>query len=417
MKRLTILPFLAACTSAHAATWEMIPWAFTRAQYESNAAYISEEDIDGSSSLVGAGLDARRATERSEVFVNPRVELKRFLEDELQELDQESYFLDMGASRTMERSGLGIRGRFSEQPAYQSELDDAIPDDPDDPLPSGGGDLTVRDDKQQTMQIQPTWDYKVSPRDSISLRGRFLDVGYDGDSAVTGRYDYADTSLRTVWERQIAARHALLVSGEIGSYSADSSQPGVDSQSDYYGGSLGYRWLATQTGTMQVNLGTTQTDLQVDDPVFCTDPDEIEAGIPCRFEDTASTFTGDVSWRVRTPLTRINLGLGSSVNPTSRGTQKRRLESRLIVNRKFTERLSGNFGLVGYRQESMDSATDDVRDYISSQVEAEWMMTPNWRFSTGCRFTHRTTDQQGIETEEFDNYAVYMSVSWQADHR
>ncbi len=127
-----------------AANWQVVPEASAEGIYDTNAGLATDDsDEDSYSVQVAGALDVRRETQRTSISFAPRVEVARFLDDDQDDLDRESYFADAQIDHAMERSAVGVRGRFSRQPTYRSELDLSLPDDPENTLPSAGGDLTI----------------------------------------------------------------------------------------------------------------------------------------------------------------------------------------------------------------------------------------------------------------------------------
>jgi hypothetical protein len=417
--RVIAAALLLACTppAVLAADWSLEPWIASRGQYQSNAALVSGDEIDGTSAQLVTGIEARRSTERTSFYLTPSVDIMRFLEDELEELDREAYFIDTGATHLLRRSELGLRVRFAERPAYQSELDEALPDDPDDPLPSGGGELTVRDDKQTSFEIQPQFRHELTERDTVTLSGRFLDVAYEEDVEDTNRFDYTDSRARIEWARQLRPRHALLVNIGGATYSADNEEPGTKSDSDTARMTLGYRWQVSERDTLGINAGAENTEFDARGTRFCTDPDDIAAGVLCDFRDDVSSFTGDVNWFRTGVRYDLRLRLQSGVNPTSRGTQQERNEARVVLDRRFSERVTARFGIVASHQESLEDQTDFETDYTATELGALFRFTRTLSLTGNYRFVTRKSESNGATTDDFDNHVVTIGLLWQAAER
>jgi opacity protein-like surface antigen len=412
--RLGTLLIVLAPGSVLAADWSLHPWVASRGQYQTNAALVSGDEIDGSSVQVQGGMDASRATERTELYFRPSVDVTRFVDDELEELDREAYFVDTGVTHLLRRSELELRLRFAQRPAYQSELDDALPDDPDDPLPAGGGDLTVRDDTQNSFEVQPRFSHELTERDTLTVNGRFLDVTYDEDVEDTNRFDYTDTRAGIEWARALRPRHTFVANIGGGKYSADSPDPGVRSDSDATRMTLGYRWQASEQDTLEVNAGAENTEFDARGTQFCTDPDEIAAGVLCDFRDDVTSFMGNVSWHRTGERYDLRTRLQSGVNPTSRGTQQERTEGRILLDRRFTERFTARLGVVASHQESLEDQTDYETDYASAEIGAQMRFSRTLSFTANYRYVDRKSQTNGNTTDDFDNHVVTIGLLWEA---
>jgi hypothetical protein len=400
-----------------AADWSLEPWIASRGQYQTNAALVSGDEIDGTSAQLATGIEARRSTERTSFYLTPSVDVTRFVDNELEELDREAYFVDTGVTHLLRRSELGLRVRFAERPAYQSELDEALPDDPDDPLPSGGGDLTVRDDKQTSFEVQPQFSHELTERDTLTVAGRFLDVAYEEDVEDTNRFDYTDSRARIEWARELRPRHTLVANIGAAQYSADNAEPGVRSDSDTARMTLGYRWQVSERDTLGVNAGAENTEFDARATRFCTDPEDIAAGVLCDFRDDVNSFTGDINWFRTGERYDLRLRLQSGVNPTSRGTQQERNEARVLLDRRFSERFTGRLGVVASHQESLEDQTDFETDYTAAELGALFRFTRTLSFTGNYRFVTRKSESDGDTTDDFDNHVVTLGLLWQAEGR
>lgn len=402
-----------------AASWQVVPEASTEGIYDTNAGLATNDSDDGTFSVQVAGaLDLRRETQRTSVSIVPRVEVARFLDDDQDDLDRESYFLNAVVDHTMERSAVGVRGRFSRQPTYRSELDLSLPDDPDNTLPSAGGDLTIREDEQTRFNIQPYWSYEVSQRDTLDVSLTYNDVSYEEDDIPTGRFDYDEIGAAADWSRALTPRTSVVVG--VSASTTEAEDPATDRTNDIdsYTASLGYRWQSSETSTLQVNVGATSTDQESAGRNLCVDPADIAAGVFCEVESDDTNLSGDILWRVRGERNNLVVQLSRSVQPSSNGSAQTRDQLRVFLDRSFTRRLSGRFGVIGSEQESVTNQNPIDRTFIRAEAEARWRLAPQWTATAGYRFTSRESDgAAGATFEDFENNEFRVGISWQAARR
>ena len=134
-----------------------------------------EAPLDSSRMILDARLLLTGIGQRAAVRVEPRVRSDRYSDARDDELQSDDLFLRADAEYSWLRVSAGVRTRFADEGIRSSEINDAIPDDPDfeDPDNSESGTLVFFDGNRERSIVSPYLEVDLSERTSLVFEGRY----------------------------------------------------------------------------------------------------------------------------------------------------------------------------------------------------------------------------------------------------
>ena len=225
----------------------------------------------------------------------------------------------------MQRGDFGIIGRYARQDSYNAEtpggsfdpLDPSFGDNPD----SGRARVEQTRDR---FQLQPTFSYEVTERARIGITADYQAVRYDSDGVPTDLdYDYAVLDGSATWSLNSVSD--LTVGAYASNYQAMTDSLGDVSETDAYGGRVGYGYRWSDVNGVEAELFYESNDV--------TDL------VGARSEFSTSGWGGSLIAYHRQEVSEWRFSVGRTFQPTSDGRKAEFDQFRLQYDRDLSQRL------------------------------------------------------------------------------
>lgn len=370
---LTSLCTLALPAFANASAWTVEPDVAFQSNYDSNRLLAVEPY--GTTELRFMGQAAlRRATERSEIEIRPRADLRRYPGNDA--LDSDNGGLSAGMEWIGELTRSGLQAELASDSTIISERSE-----------TGVLDASTR---RESWSVDATWLRALSPRRRIDARWSHLDVEYpDGASVGLIGYHYPNGSIgfdfdhteRMGWRVDVAA-------GEL-------TAPLTGYRSSNVSLQIGMRRELSPRTQLRLSGGISRAE------VLGTDDEG---------------YVGAASLTHKGLLTSGGIDLEHSIAPTGYGVLVRRSEARLHVHRQFGAGLSGSLNLRSVLNDEIVPAFESrTRLYTGAQGILAWRVRAAWylNFAAGYARARYPRVEPATDTDtEAEGWRAALGLRW-----
>jgi len=396
------LAVVAPLAPVHAA-WETVPDVKLSVENNDNLLRSSINEVDASRTFVDASVNFRNLTERGLLYVQPRVISDAYAESENGIYESNDVFLRAGGQHQRQTGAEGFRLTYSDQNTIRSEFAGVVPADPDVPPPpdvdSGRLDDAVL--QQERLYAYGNVDFTLAERNLLRLETTRTDVHYPDRPTNSSYSDFDDTAIALRYAREFDQRNQFTV-GVVGSqFNADR----LDNRSSSTGLEFGYIRMLSQTWTLDLAVGTEDTDFRFTDPVTQT----------ARASSETSTTFG-AAFRRRGERTNVNFDLDRALSPNSSGFLDLRDTFRLYVTQEMTPRLNGYVGAIYAQTSTLGSnAFLNDRDYSRFEIGLEWAVTQ--RMYVNFAYNRLTQEFAGTNGTETDSNTFILGIGYRGLQR
>ena len=386
---------LAAITlPARAAVWEAVPDVGIYAATIDNARLDTDLDESSSRSVVDARVRATAVGERGTFRIEPRIRVDIYSDASDDELDNEDIFLRSNGEYRWTGASVGFSADFRQESILRSEIDDAIPDDPDAPVLPGNdsGTLTQFNETRDRLVAAPYARFTLSPRSTLVLETLYTDVSYSGPP-VASRTEFDATEVAVGIERRVDERNR--VTARLFSSSFEASL--TENSTDTVGVEANYRRQLSDIWSMTLVAGVQRSDF-----IFLDSNDEI-------VDNASADPRVGVRFRRRGERTLANFSLIRDLEPNASGFVVQRDQLRVYVARSFTERFGGELGVrIAETSSLSDISPSDDRTDSRIELRLEWNLAPRWYLTTGYNYLTREFERQ----PKADSNEIYLGINY-----
>jgi hypothetical protein len=375
---------------AHGGSLELVPTVQAGGVYETNPRF--KADCSGTiqtgcgpdyvtGTFVDANLSASWKTPATELNLTPRVRDWNFLGSN-KDLNNNDLYINGFASQRFQRLNTALFANYSDTLIRQFLFESATPTDPNAPPPPIGNSVQTANDgaTEQRWLLRPNLRYQLSTRNELGLEVQYSDVQFD-NRANAGFFDFDATTANLSLTHSLNPRNSLQLAINGSTFDADNFARAEPLQrfansTDSYGLSFIYERVLSETLSTTIQLGTARNTVTVQTPT------------QGRFRSTDSTLVGNVGIRRRSETTTLNFDVGRSQQPRSDGRQITQDEVRFYLDRRVTDRLSGQFGVNGFRQSAIGDLdrfdqTSYSLDFTGSyRIERDWTVQATYTFQS-----------------------------------
>ena len=307
------------------------------------------------------------ATPRSDTSMRPRVRFQEYPDRD--DLEQFEAFFDLRSLYRWERSQLRTLGRYSRQDSYSAELPggEFDPLDPDDPANPDSGVIVIGETRER-YRVEPEFTFELTERTRAGVAADYQAVRYESD-AVSNHvdYDYFGGNAFVSWA--LGPRSDF----SVGTYANRYEATDDSTETDAYGGTLGYQFRLSEVAGFGVNISY--------------EKDDTTDFVPVTVEESTSGWGATVSAVRSGEASAWRLTAGRTFIATGAGGKAESDQLRLQYDRDLTQRLE--FRGVG-RYESRNSISTrgqgNDRDYARADLSFRWMMAPTWYLQWGYSY-------------------------------
>jgi hypothetical protein len=380
----------------------VVPVVELRVEHNDNYGLVVGGNPD--SSILGYIADAQALigidTPRSKTSIRPRLKFQEYPDvDDFgssRKVTPVEGFLDLITQYEWQRSDFRLIGRYSRQDSYNVETPSGVFDPLD---PSYGNDpdssRTRVGETRDRFQLQPTFSYEVTERTRVGVSADYQMVRYDSEGVQSKLdYDYAFLDGFVTWSLNPVSD--ITVGAYASNYQAMSDVLGDISETDAYGGRVGYAYRWSNLSGIEAGLFYERDDIT----------DQVLGGP----EQSTSGWGGDVMAYWKQEVSEWRVTVGRYIRPTSDGRKAEVGDLRLQYDRDLSEKLSFQ-GAARYETRDSIAPTllSDDRDYARIDVALEWFMTPTWYVSGGYSYLWQDRDRA---PQDADNNRIFLAVGY-----
>ena len=400
------------------AAWEIRPIATAGFQYQTNPRYARVNEDEATGTLLGARLPMSFFSDRTQLFLEPRLVYSFYAEEDDKDLEDEDQYLTGRISRQSKRTNYGLSGRYSDVGIRTSEFESASPDSPT----GGTGGSSFVNATQKRWQIDPYWAYQFTPLNTVSLNAGYNDVTYTR-TALSSRFDYTNSYASAAVEHVFNQKNKVSINANASQFDAIEPNSGLENDSKTTGLSLIYTYAFSATLEASANLGWARTKSEVKRQPIFVDPEfgpicslDFFTVIPCTFKSDVSNFVGGLSLAKKTERIQYDLSIGQSVSPNSNGSEVVRRTLRGYMTTDFTERWRGKFGLLMFDQEDVGDFSQRKRQYLGLNTNLQWKFTRRWAIRGDYRFTYNSNeDRIAADQPSARNHLFFVGLVYSGD--
>lgn len=385
------------------------------AKYESNPRRTS--GAAESDSATGSLLDARLAIDygspRGSIQLFPRIVYTFFPDSEDEDLEDNSAYLTGAAERQFRKSRMSANYGYTNLSIRTSEFETA-----DSTSPGGsGGRRIVRDDTQERWYVKPSWVYRFSPANLFSVSSGYDSVSYD-EELVSTRFDFDFKDVGLTFQHSFNSRHAVSLQARFSKFDSENREARITNNSETTNLSVIYTYAWSATSNISADLGWAKSKVEVERPntgpfglpVLCDSALTI-----CTFENDSTNFVGNISAAKRTETIDYSLAIGQSISPNSNGSEVLRFSVNGRINKKFSERVSGQMGILAFDQSNVGGDNQGFdREYVSGNVRLVYRFARRWSVFTDYRVDlDKQSDASNNRTVR--NHLVSIGINFSGD--
>jgi hypothetical protein len=388
----------ASAGTALAADTYVQPQAELRAETNSNFNFVpggsSKSNVYGYIAELQALIGI--ATPRSDTSIRPRVKVQEY--PDRKDFDRFEAFFDLRSEYRWERSKLLTIARYSQEDTYNTETPGGgyDPNYPDDPGNADSGTIVVGETRTR-YQIQPEFTFDLTERTQAGVAADYESARYDSGSVQTHvDYDYFEGSGFIRWA--LDPRSDFIVEAYGDRYETTDNS----SETDAYGGRLGYefRWSEVAGVAIEVNY----------------EQDDITEFVPVTTKESTEGWGGTVSAYRKGEVSAWRFSAGRLFDATGARSKSEVDQLRLQYDRDLTQRLTFT-GAGRYEKRnslSTGGGQGDDRDYARADLALRWMMAPTWYLAGG--YSYIWQDRQNAAGSA-DNNKLFVGFGYKALNR
>lgn len=370
LRLLSVAPFLILSGGA-IADWQVEPFAKSSLFVDDNSKFTADNRIESSGIVVEAGAGLINETDAIKTRVQPRVAYRAYSEDSnLNSFDQ---YLDLSTSSEGERSDLGLGLKFANDSTLTSELED-----------SG---LVSQNKRRLLFSMQPSWRYRLSPLNSVSLRYGFSGIQYE-DSGTSGLNDYDNQTASLSFERRLSEQSDFVVRSAYQRYNVIE----LTNKADTASFELGYLRRLSDTLKTSIFAGGFSTDSTV-------------AGV----SEQTTGVSASASLDYKQERTSYRAKFRAGVVPSSVGEVYKENRLTLGINSKATQKLSwGLAGVIVDRSTISDISSQVDRTYFSISPRISWTISRDWALNA----VYTADGQTSSDEKDVARNQIFVGVEY-----
>ncbi len=356
---------LAGASQVQAAQWRNEPFFKSSVKYDDNVRFVADQKEDSAGVVLDLGVSMINESESVETAIQPRLSFRGYASQS--DLNTTDAYLDLITRMRGLRSNLGFVVGFAHDSAISSELQDT-------------GRVTINA-RRNRVSISPSWEYRLSPRNSIELGYNYQNVQWS-DNENAGLLDNNINEVFGQFKRRLNEHDDMTLKLS----QSDFESPDSGFQSTTIGASAGFVRRFSEVNSIELEAGGWNTDLS--------------AGTG---SETKSGGSFGATLVHQEEVYTYRLGLGQSVVPSSAGQvrQDRRLTG--YLDYRTSPRLHWGVDALFIQAGRIgDVTTEQDRDYFAVRPFMAWDWTRKLSLSASVRFsgqTFKSTDTSSDRTE------------------
>lgn len=302
-------------------------------EYNDNLRLAVEDEQDAVGRSVSLGARFFLAGPERDIRIAPSLRAQRYAG--ASELDDDDYFLDVGAEQRFEYSTLSLRGNYYRDTPLTGDVGT-----------TGLVEIGVR---RERAGVRPAWMLELSPRSKLNLGLGYDEVRYARDTVIGSTVDYEVASATAGYVRELAQGEELGVTLSVQRLDA----PEISNRADHQGAQLDYASALADRLHLSATLGYQRS--------------RFEQGTGPAVEDSGALF--DLRLIREGEYHAASLGLTRSIEPSGTGTLMRSDDLSLSARAELTPALTASLSLLWSDRTDLQGI-DPASDRRVEQVQA-----------------------------------------------
>lgn len=331
-------------------------------EYNDNIRLAPQAGQDAVGRYAVAGASLFLSGPAQQIRIAPSLRAQRY--SGAQELDNEDYFLDLSADRSLEYSTLSLQGNYYRDTALANDIDT-----------SGLVEIGVR---RERSGIRPAWTLELSPRSRLRLGLNYDRVVYGETTAFGTTVDYGYTATSAVYSRELVRGDEL--SATLSASRLDA--PDISNQADHQGVQIDYALAVTERLRASASAGFQRSRF-----AQRAAPVKEDAGALIGFR-----LTAEGEYRT------ADLSLARTVEPSGTGTLMQNDNLTLALAAEMTPDLRSTLSLLLSDRSDLQGVDPGAdRRLAQAQLGLGWTVSGNWLLSAVYRYTRQHYERSGLE--------------------
>jgi hypothetical protein len=358
---LLVFGFVATCFETRVALAQ--DWSFEsnlsqRMGYNSNLLLNPDNEISGFSSQTTPQVTLNRVGPTSDIAFLGRVDFNEYINNsEFNSIDE---FGSLDVTKQLsERSTLKFYGDINHDTNLESDQD-------------ATGKFVNDAIRFTSWNVNPSWEYLLSPIDRLRLAATYQQVAYDTNE----KTDYQDYGPTVTWSHDLSELASVTGSLNYSRFDPDDEENRVQ---DTYGSLFGYDYHPTERFSISGAAGLSYE-------VTHSEEDSDKHDIGYRFQFSMNYLIND--------QTRVNLLLSRDTEPSGDGQEVTRNRASAGVTYQMTEMTVFSLD-ASYIDDQETQSEDGVSRYMTVRPGVRWNITEDLSLAANYAFRYKTVENSG----------------------
>jgi hypothetical protein len=402
-------PAISTLAAALASLWlvpaqavvDFVPQIRLLADSNDNPRLRPVQENDAQALAVDARITLTNFGERGNIFVEPRVRLSAYADEDDEDLESDDWWVRSYGRYDWRTVSSGFYAEFQRRSIQSSEFISAVPEDPDLPPPPdvGTGALLLFSQEQDSSWFAPFVDYELSNRSLLRFEYQGMDVSYTGPQ-FRARSDFRDKRVYAGIVRHVDERTDVSARVFGGNYEGDFNQ----NQTDSVGVEGRFTRPINEIWSFTLGAGVQRSDFSF--------YDEDNSFV----DNATSNVVADIEFRQRSELRTLNVRLAREIYPSGSGFLSEVEQVSLFVEQTFSPKVVGRFGVRYDDIATLDEVrTVNDRDYGRVEIEFRWALARRMSLVGGYVFTGQSFHD--TPEADADSNAIYFGLQYRGLER
>lgn len=358
---------LAGCNSAQAAEWYIDGSLSQRLKYDDNIGLKSRNEVSDLSFQSILKMDLGMQSEILKFGLKPGFKLTKFSDQDA--LDSNDKRVTAYASYQSIRSSWDLTTAYDRDTTRSRDEDDT-------------GEFILDNVRRKELELKPSWSYRLSPVDRITLHGEYNDVSFK-----ERLIDYTRSSGELGWDHKFSKVEEVHFQIFVSSIKPETL---LDKDTRVYGIQLGWNIKATRRLDLRLDAGAYRTNIT---------------------DQATNGFLPAVSLLYQfNPESSIHATFARSIAPSGNGEVLERDRIDLAFKEQWSSRISWGLLFRYQTQQSLDDNGRADRDFLRIIPSVVWRQGRAWSLLSSYRYRWQKIDDDS--DREARSNAVMLTLTY-----
>ena len=383
---ITFIILLGTIAAVEAAEWRFDPVLRVAGDFDDNPLLSIRTDADNSVNgyIAEASVKAAYRSETTDFFITPRFRSLDYGSGS--DLNSDDTFLRFRFNRNTVLTNFRFRGNYADESTRTAERADTDLDveDPDEITDNDTGVVALRG-RRERLTLVPTFTYKFSNVNSVSLNLNYTDTRFD-DVFAGLLTDYTDSRINASFRHAISERTFTIVTATARNYQTDQGL----NETKGVGLNVGFDRALSETTRLRAIVGIEDTELSTG--------------------ESDQNWVADISFVRNLKTIRILAQYRRSIAASASGDLATRDSINLNFSRDLNDRISAGIGVRAYATHALEVGPGilDERNYVQLRSQLTWHISPTFSLEGNYRFTFLDRESLG-ESSNSNQVTLWLS--------